>query len=857
MLHIQKITLDGTDISSAAKESVRFRTTDTAHPVIGWAAVSDTAGGGQVLAAYSVTVTACGRTYWQTGWVAQGDSSVVYGGETLPVGVPVEVVVSVRNRAGEESGEAWASFVVGLLPENAHADWITDGRYTADDTAALYFRREFTVRHDLTTATLYCAGIGYQSVTVNGTALSDARLDPAHTDYTRLVAYTTDILTPMELSPGTNVLGIAVGMGWRGGVLPNGMIPAFFGRPMLWAILVLRYADGTVDTIATDERWQVGRGAITSATIYNGETYDARLAQPKWNALGGGAGFAMANRTDGPGGALVPMVIPPIRHIRDYAPVEITVPKPGMFVVDFGQNIAGVCRLVLPEGLRAGQTITIRHAEELNEDGTLYRDTLRGAAQTDTYIASGRENGAVYCPTFTYHGFRYCAVEGIDYLSRDDIAAELWCTDLRTASHFTCGSALVTKIHEMVVMTEMDNMHSILTDCPQRDERMGWMNDATVRFEETPYNFDVSRIFPKIVRDLRAEQSKADDGAITCTAPFIWGGRPADPVCSSYLVAGYETWLHRGNLSILAEAFDGFAAWEDCLLARSVDYIVDYSYYGDWAGPAYACLSDEAAQSAVTDGVLMSTGYSYYNCRLLTKMAELLGRTADAEKYREIGEKVRAAYLAKWLDPETGIVERGSQGAQAFSLWLGILPEEVREKAAAVLVSDLVARNYAITTGNLCTRYLFDALFTYGYTEEAWRVLTREEYPSYGFMLQNEATTVWERFELKKAPGMNSHNHPMYGAVGYVFYAYLCGIRPIEPGYQRVVIAPVFPRDLRSAHGVVDTVRGEISVRWSVRYGKRYLFVQLPVNVTAQVQFAGETHEVTGGYHVFEEAYEA
>ena len=399
-------------------------------------------------------------------------------------------------------------------------------------------------------------------------------------------------------------------------------------------------------------------------------------------------------------------------------------------------------------------------------------------------------------------------------------------------------------------------MHSILTDCPQRDERMGWMNDATVRFEETPYNFDISRIFPKIVRDLRAEQTKAEDGAITCTAPFIWGARPADPVCSSYLVAGYETWLHRGNTAILAEAFDGFAAWEEHLLARSESYIVNYSYYGDWAGPAYACLSAEAAQSAVTDGRLMSTGYSYLNCRLLTKMAEILGRTADAEKFRAIGENVRAAYLAKWLDPETGIVERGSQGAQAFSLWLGILPEEVREKAAAVLAADLVARDYAITTGNLCTRYLFDALFRYGYVEEAWRVLTREEYPSYGFMIQNEATTVWERFELKKAPGMNSHNHPMYGAVGYVFYAYLCGIRPIAPGYQRVEIAPVFPKELRSAHGVVDTVRGEISVRWSVRYGKRYLFVDLPANVTATVRFAGTVHEVTGGYHVWEEDLE-
>ena len=577
MLHIQKITLDGADITSAAKESVRFRTTDTMTPEIGWAAISSTEGDGQILSGYSIAVTANGAEYWRTGWVESAESSVVYAGDALPVGVPVEVTVAVKNKAGEESGVAWASFVVGLLPENAHADWITDGTYTAEDTAVLYFRRAFSVRHDLTSATLYCAGIGYQSVTVNGAPISDARLDPAHTDYTRLVAYTVDVLTPMTLHPGTNVLGVAVGLGWRGGKLPNGMVPAFFGKPMLWALLVLRYADGTMETIATDGRWQVDRGAVTSATIYNGETYDARLANPKWNTADGTSGMKQADIAAAPGGALVPMVLPPIRHIRDYAPVEITMPKPGMFVVDFGQNIAGVCRLVLPEGLRAGQTITLRHAEELNEDGTLYRDTLRGAAQTDTYIASGRENGAVYCPTFTYHGFRYCAVEGLDYLDRDAITAELWCTDLRTASHFSCGNALVTKLHDMVVMTEMDNMHSILTDCPQRDERMGWMNDATVRFEETPYNFDISRMFPKLIRDLRAEQSKADDGAITCTAPFIWGGRPADPVCSSYLLAGYETWLHRGNLAILAESFDGFAAWEDGLLHRSVDYIVDYS----------------------------------------------------------------------------------------------------------------------------------------------------------------------------------------------------------------------------------------------------------------------------------------
>ena len=462
---------------------------------------------------------------------------------------------------------------------------------------------------------------------------------------------------------------------------------------------------------------------------------------------------------------------------------------------------------------------------------------------------------SLWTPDFTYHGFRYCQITGLDYLEPEMIDACLIHTDLENRSSFTCGSPMVNAIQKALVMTERDNMHSILTDCPQRDERMAWMNDATVRFEETPYNFDASRIFPKILQDIKNEQRA--EGQFTCCAPFIYGGLPADPVCSSYLVAAKEALMHYGELGAVDEFFDGMAAWEDYLLSRSPDGTVDYSYYGDWAAPAYACLSDEGAPSAVTPGVVMSTGYSYYNCKLLADFARRTGRSEAEAKYTEKAEYVRKAFLDKWFDPETGKVATGSMGCQAFALWLGILPNQCEAKAAEVMRNDLVEKNYKFTTGNLNTRYLMDMLTKHGYIEDAWKVITSDEYPSFGFMFQNEATTIWERFEMKKNPGMNSHNHPMYGAVGYWFYAYLGGIIPTEPGFARVSIKPYFPEKLTSCHAVVDTVMGEISVRWSKRYGKLYLFIQTPFGVTADVDFDGRVTTVGAGYHVFEKELNA
>lgn len=296
-----------------------------------------------------------------------------------------------------------------------------------------------------------------------------------------------------------------------------------------------------------------------------------------------------------------------------------------MSIVDFGKNLAGVCRLKLPDRLLPGQEIVLEHMEFLDEEGDLYLPTLRGARCRDTYIAAGDGQDPAFCsPVSPITGSATPGSPACRWWIKR-ISKRWFCAPTRRPPGvFTCGSGLVNAIQAAIVQTERSNMHSLLTDCPQRDERMGWLNDATVRFEETPYNFDIGRLFPKVIRDILDTQEA--DGSITCTAPRIYGERPADPVCSSFLVAGLQALLHTGNLDILRQAYDGFVRWEECLEGLADGYILRYSHYGDWAGPGVqACEGGDtdidAVRSLETPGELLSTGYFYYNAVLLADFA--------------------------------------------------------------------------------------------------------------------------------------------------------------------------------------------------------------------------------------------
>ena len=844
MLKITKFYLN----YARLRKDFRYRISDTQNPVFSWAAASGKNGAYQ--GAYQITVGSGGNLLWDSGKTESGRQSAAYAGSPLPPGEKLELCLAIWDNGGE-AGELYRDFFYsGAIDWDA--GWIAHPNDANGENKtsrkALIFKKEIEIAGDLKSACLFVCGLGYHKVSINGREADQSILDPAHSDYGETAYYAALPEISGFLRQGANEIKITVADGWRN--IDSKLVERhtkergirFAGIKQLSAILKLAYENKKCEYIRTGPDWQVCVDESLESNIYDGEILDMTKF--------GANAYANARAAEAPCKKMRAQALSPIRQMKEYSAKSVYSPKTGVYVADFGQNMAGVAKLALPDTLKKGQKITIKFAEVKKEDGFVNQEPLREAKCADEYIAAGDGRDlSVWQPQFTYHGFRYAQVEGLDLLCREDISAVSLYTDIDNESFFECGDPTANKIHQNAVMTERANMHSILTDCPQRDERMGWMNDATVRFEATPYNFDIGQMFVKVVRDIAEAQS--EDGAITCTAPYVFGSRPADPVCSSFLIAGLMALMHTGNIGIVGEAYEKFKAWEDFLLAKSDGYIVNYSYYGDWAGPAYACDRPDGAVSAVTPGILMSTGYSYFNCKLIEKFAKLLANDSDAEKYAGIAEKIKGAFLDKWFDKESGKVASGSQASQAFALRLGIIPEECGQKAAKLMRDDLVNSGYRLTTGNLCTRYLLDMLAKYGYADAAWELITRHAYPSFGYMIQNEATTIWERFELKLDPGMNSHNHPMYGAADYWFYAYIAGIRPITPGFEEFAVEPHYPEKLLSASAVVDTVKGDISVRWIRQYGKLWLYVDVPFGSAANIKTRQGYVKAGSGSHRF------
>ncbi|MBO5076165.1 MAG: family 78 glycoside hydrolase catalytic domain [Clostridia bacterium] len=839
---------------SPLKKTERYRITESL-PVFSWAVKADYKDGFQK--AFVLKIKNGKDIVFDSGVIESAKQEYKLENVELPCDCKLYVEITVLDNR-DEWGTSKEEYFYVAGTDFKSLRWIAPE--AAEEEKALYFRKKFTVNKTISRAVLYACGLGYHKLYINGVAVSNTVLDPLFSDYSKDCYYVMEPEVADKITEGENCIGIVIGEGWRrnGIVFPaNSSGPdqkvRFAGVPQLSALLNIYYEDGTVDRIETDPSWKWSYGAIVKNNIFNGETYDANYALNDWNRIEcDEKSFEKVSVVQSPGGVSRIMTAEPIVEQEVYRPVTTNQVNENTYVVDFGQNMAGITRIKLPENLKKGQRISITHSEFINEDSLLYMATYRNAASTDVYIASGDERDLkIWQPLFTYHGFRYAQISGLSMLDKDDIVAVSVYSDIQSESRFFCGSGLVNSIHKLVLQTEKSNIHGLFTDCPQRDERMGWMNDATVRFEETPYNFDIGRMMPKIIQDVIDTQD--ENGAITCTAPYLWGNRPADPVCASPIVAGLQCYLHTGNLEILQRAYDMYAGWVKCLGDHSENYLVNYSYYGDWAGPGYACLGgDEGAESIVTPGLFMSSGYYYFDAMTMSRFAKLLGKTEDEIKYRELAERIKAAILDKWWDDNTGKMCTGSQGSQSFALWLGIIPENKRKLAAAQLRDDLVKCDYRITTGNLNTRYMMDMLAEYGYIDDAWEVITREEYPSFGYMLQLEATTVWERFEFKKTSSMNSHNHPMYGAIGYWFYAYICGIKPTSAAYDTVDIKPYFPKKLLSANASLQTIKGELSVRWVKHFGKTYLYINIPFGVTATLYFGDHCEKLGSGFYVFE-----
>jgi len=802
---------------------------DVKNPQLSWRMESDIKNVKQ--AAYRILVSDSedelkkdNGNVWDSGIQKTSKSTgVLYGGKELLSRNRYFWKVKVWDSDNAES--EWsktAYFEMGLMKQEDWAgSWV--GFASGWEGKPIYFKKTFTVNKEVKKARMYISGIGYYFFLLNGERIGDYVLDPATSDYTKRVYYSTyDIAKYLK---NDNVMVITVGHGW-------------YGMPKLRLQLEITYTDGTSDVITSSDVRNIACGAIVRSGIYDGEYYDARINDPDlYNTKPIGIMndiWSYSQFAEAPGGKMEAQKIEPIKIVDKIVPQKITEPKPGVYIIDAGRNLAGWAELKV-KGDR-GTEIKLKFAETLYPDGTVNQENLRSAEATDTYILEGSGAEEKWEPSFTYHGFRYIQVEGFPYpVKPGDITVKIVRSSVEETGKFKCSNELLNKIHNMVKNTEASNIHSIPTDCPQRDERMGWLNDLTVRIEQAIYNFDLSRFYNKYINDVSDIQGT--DGSITCTAPFKYGARPADPVCASYLLLALKSYEFYGNLEIIKEHYSGLKAWTDFLVSKTKDGIVEYSYYGDWCPPVKFGRTDNTAVSLNTPGLMMSTGYLYYCAKMMSQMAALTGRSDDEKYYSSLAEKTAAAFNKAYWDENKGGYASNNQASNSFALFLGLVDKKNISRVVENLVNDVKENDYHLTTGNLCTKYLMEMLTEYGHVDAAYKIASQETYPGWGYMLANGATTLWERWENETTCAMNSHNHPMMGSVDSWFYKYILGIRPdiSGAGFSKFSIHPYIPNDMKYAEGELKTVKGVIKSAWKKENGLIKLNITIPANTTAEV----------------------
>lgn len=754
---------------------------------------------------------------WDSGRVESSESThVVYQGKPLESGRTYYWKVRWWDSAGAASPYSRpARFAMGLL---SPSDW--KGKWIG---GANQLRKEFTLPARPVRARAFVSGLGYYELRINGRKVGDHVLDPGWTTYEKRVLYTAYDVTEL-LRQGPNAVGLILGQGW-------------YGSRAALLQLNIEMEGGQRAEVVTDATWKVRQGPIVADSIYDGETYDARLETPGWDRPGFvDAGWQAATLVDPPKGVLSAQMMPPIRVTDTIIPLKMTNPRPGVYVFDMGQNFAGWCRLRV-RGPR-GTVVRLRHAELIYDDGMINVENLRRARATDTYILRGDGEEEIWEPRFTYHGFRYVELTGFPGTPRlDTLRGRVVHTDVKPHGGFAASKPILNQIQRILLWGIRSNLHSVPTDCDQRDERMGWMADAHLYAEPTLWNYDAAAFYANFLRNIRDIQGP--DGSVTDTVPHKYGRRPADPAWgAAYPLITWYLYLYQGDRRILEEHYDGIKAWTDFQRSRAQDGILSYSYYGDWV-PVER-----------TPGELVSTFYYYYSAHLTSRMAEILGRKADAEAYAKLAAEIREAFNKKFLNAD-GTYANGTQTAHTLALYLDLAPKERRGAVFSRLRDDIVyGKDTHLTTGIIGTKYIMELLSRQGQTPLAYELATQTSYPSWGYMIENGATTLWELWQNKTGPSMNSHNHPMFGSIGAWFYKALAGIELDEqaPGFQRFRIVPGAVRDLTWASGETETLRGQVLSRWSRTAEGIRLEAAVPVGSRAEIhlpKFNWQEIEVT------------
>lgn len=768
---------------------------------------------------------------WDSGEIkSDRQTAVLYEGKKLGSRDRGYWFVTVRDAFGTEAKSETAYFEIALLkPEDWKGCFQT---VTAEYCeGAQYWRRPFTVYDKkIDRARAYVCGLGYHEFYVNGKKITDDRLNPGVTDYSRQKLYVTYDITDC-LTAGGNCLGIILANGWLGCKIVNFQI-------------YIDYADGSVQELHSYHNANELRatyGPIKSASVYGGETYDAREEA----RLNGWAlydyhadydnGWVFSMNANPPSGQLVSQTMEPIKAIKRFSP-ETVYSEPSRTVYDFNANVAGVLEVKV-KGER-GAKITLTHGELLMGDRkNLDTLNLRTAKATDVYILKG-EGTEEYSPSFTYHGFRYAQIKTDGKAEVLSVCAVLVRSGLNEISEFECSDEVLNRLHKNAVTTEGDNIHSVLTDCPQRDERFGWLNDYNSRLFELRYNFDTARTFPKTVRDIAETQTS--DGRIADTAPFHIGQSPADPICVAFQLFSIENYKLKGDKKTLSTYFSAMKKWVEYLVSRSENNLLEYSYYGDWVAP-YPINDPKTAENEKTYPAFVSSVFYLWQVKLMAKACFILGEKQDEERYVSLSEKIESAINKKYYDAEKKTYHTGSQAANSLALSMKLCAEKDRKAIAEKVAEDIIKHGYHNTTGNQAYRHMFYELSDEGYADVLYKMITNPEYPGWGYMIANDAVSVWERWEAEGKIEMNSFNHPMFGGYDGWLFAKVAGLEFDENccGADKLIVKPYVLRDLKYVRAKTVTAMGEFSVCWEKKDGRIVYDVVVPYNAEAKISLPG------------------
>ena len=816
--------------------------------------------------AYSIEVASDGRfskstMVWQTGMV-KSDRSVllVYSGQPLKSGQKYFWRVKIWDNNGKES--KWSetgTFETGLFsPEEWKAKWIELERDTSRYSPAPHFRKEFNLNKQVASARIYVTSHGYYELNLNGKRVGNEVFTPGWTSYGKRLQYQVYDVTG-QVVKGDNAIGAVLGDGWYRGTLAWGNNWAVYGR-RLGLLLQLRvtYTDGSESLVVTDETWKGNNdGAIRMNDIYNGEVYDARKKLTGWNM----PGFDERNWTAVRIGNyslsnLIASEGSPIRKIEELTPKKIFRTPEGSLIVDMGQNMVGWIRLRVT-GER-GREIILRHAEVMDKYGEFYTTNLRGAKCQVNYTLAGTGE-EVYEPRFTFMGFRYVEVTGFPgELRPENITGVVVHSDMAPTGTFECSNPLINQLQHNIKWGMKGNFVDVPTDCPQRDERLGWTGDAQVFCRTASFNMDVASFFTKWMKDIAADQKPG--GEVPDVIPDILNPQNATTAAPSAawgdvaVITPWTMYLVYGDKGILENQYPSMKAWVEYIRKKAGETYIwrGGSKYGDWLY-YHPPVNNHTEPDGHTDRDFIATAFFAYSTRLLSMAAKELGKSDDEKLYSDLYNKIKEVFIHEYVTP-AGRVGTNSQTSYVLALFFDLMPQQLRPQAVRFLVDDIRSRRNHLSTGFVGTPYLCHVLSAEGYTDVAYDLLLQETYPSWLYPVKMGATTIWERWDGQKTDstfqdaGMNSFNHYAYGAIGDWMYRVSAGIEILAPGYRQILIQPHPVRRLDYARAVFESPYGTIASGWERKEGRIIVTVKIPCNTSATIMLpAASLSDITEG----------